>query len=54
MYNVIYNRYTRSICNHVGLNSAFLVAGLVVIKINYYWGNLRLKGLLQKTIQLFV
>jgi hypothetical protein len=29
-----------SICNHVGLDSAFLVAGLVVIKINYYWGNL--------------
>jgi uncharacterized hydantoinase/oxoprolinase family protein len=30
MYNVIYNRYTRSICNHVGLNSAFLVAGLAI------------------------
>jgi hypothetical protein len=37
--SVIYNRYTRSICNHVGLDSAFLVAGLV-IKINYYWGHL--------------
>jgi hypothetical protein len=37
---VIYNRCTRSICNHVGLDLAFLVAGLVVIKINYYWRNL--------------
>jgi hypothetical protein len=31
--------FSRSICNHVGLDSAFLVAGLVVIKINYYWGE---------------
>jgi hypothetical protein len=31
-----FGRITKAICNHVGLDSAFLVAGLVVIKINYY------------------
>ena len=36
MYNLSFT--TGIPVQYVGLDSAFLVAGLVVIKINYYWG----------------